>query len=125
MSQIRDLNMLLSIIGDGKTIARINSEWPEAMKALVQLSREAPRKAHKGKMTLSVDVECNNGVATVSVECIIKLPKLPPERTTLWIEPATGFFTLEHPSQLQMFPRAVVDDKTIEGEVAGSAATTG
>lgn len=115
MANIKDLNMLLSLIGEGQTIAEINELWPAAMKTLREMSEDQPRKTHKGKIKLTISVEVKDGVAEVGLDAAIDLPKRPTRSTIFWIRRSDGMLTTEHPSQISMFdgnkPRT-----TIEGD---------
>lgn len=114
MAKIRDLNMLLSLIGEGESIAEINELWPAAMKTLLELSEEQPRKTHKGKITLGIKVEVKDGVADVGLEVKIDLPKRSRRSSIFWISRADGFLTNEHPSQASLFEGN--KRRTIDGE---------
>ena len=113
MAKIKDLNMLLSLIGEGQTIAEINELWPAAMKTLREMSEDQPRKTHKGKITLAIKVEVKDGVAEVGLDVKIDLPKRPSRSTIFWIGRMDGFLTTEHSSQIAMFdgnkPRITID----------------
>lgn len=116
MAKIKDLNMLLSLIGEGDAIAEINELWPAAMKTLLEMSDEQPRKTHKGAITLKIKVEVKDGVAEVGLEAEVKLPKRARRSTIFWISRNDGFLTNEHPSQIAMFdgnkPRTTIDGDT-------------
>ena len=112
MAAIKDLNMLLGLIGEGRAIRELNDLWPEAVKTLAALSRDQPKKSQKGSITLKISIDVKNGLAAVRLASEIKLPKREPEELVLWVEDKTGYFTDEHPKQINMFPDR---NRTIEG----------
>jgi len=115
MTQVRDLNTLLGLIGEGQSIQEVNNLWPEAMQQLVEMSEDQPKKTFKGSVTLKVNVEVKFGVAEVSLDVNVKLPKRPSRSSIFWLT-KDGYFTDEHPRQINMFPdrKKVIDGTAVD-----------
>jgi hypothetical protein len=104
VSKIRDLNTLVGMIDRGLLIREGNEKLADVLETLTALSAEQPKKKVKGKVTLEVDIEVVNGVATISARVKAKKPE--PERgTSLFWLTSDGQLTTEHPQQISMFPR--------------------
>lgn len=110
MTQVKDLNTLLGLINDGRSIAEINDLWPTLVKDLLDLSSDDSKKTFKGTITLKLTVEVQAGIAQVSLESAIKAPSRKPE-VSIFFPTRDGYLSDEHPKQIAMFgggrPRVV------------------
>lgn len=101
MTKVRDLNTLVGMIDRGHLIRDGNDKLADVLSTLTAMSAEAPKRKVKGKVTLEVDIEVVNGVATISATVKAKKPE--PERgASLFWTTADGALTTEHPQQLDM-----------------------
>lgn len=107
MTKIRDLNTLVGMVDRGLVIRESNAKFADVLETLHTMSAEAPKRKVKGKITLEVDIEVVNGVATISASVKAKKPE--PERgaSLFWLT-SDGGLTTEHPQQVDMFrPREI------------------
>lgn len=102
MAKIRDLNTLVGMLDRGLVIREGNEKLADVLSTLTELSAESPKRKVKGKVTLEVDIEVVNGVATISASVKAKKPEPDRGTTVLWLG-ADGELTNEHPHQIDMF----------------------
>lgn len=102
MTQIKDLNTLLGLIDNGRSIREVNDLYPKVMAALLAFSEEQTKKTFKGNITLKVSFAVTNGIADVSLDIATKVPTPVRGSSLFWIN-KNGFLTDEHPKQIPMF----------------------
>lgn len=113
MAKIRDINTLMGMLDRGHVIREANGQLGELLAGLNDLNGDAPKKAVKGSLTIKVEVELKDGVATIAASVEKKLPKCAPGSGLFWLD-KDGDITTEHPQQDDMFklreaPRERVD----------------
>lgn len=104
MSKIRDVVTVLGMVDRGHLIREANEKFEQVLTELNDQSIESPKKKLKGKVTITLDIMVENGIATVTAEATNKLPKRPPGAAIFWTT-QDGALTTQHPQQNDMFIR--------------------
>ena len=107
MSRVmRNFREMLGLLSRGDFTRKCDEE----MEKIVQALEEMP--SDKGKATLTLTIDFNYELGRVDIDPKIKI-KLPETakfmKTPFWTH--DGALTLEHPNQINMFPRDVTSDR--------------
>lgn len=105
MSQeIRDGLTVLGLLERGNVTADLTANMAEVLKTLGEVA--ANQKKVKGSIMLKLSLEVENGAVRVDAEFSTKTPKVA-RPSTLFFLTADGALSLDHPTQMTMFPREV------------------
>lgn len=101
MKKIRDAQAILGFLEGGQLMADLSTEITTTAAKLKELAN-IPKKKVKGKLTLSLDFEVQDGVLTIDSAIATKLPKESRRNTMCWVLD-DGSLSTEHPQQADMF----------------------
>ena len=103
MPVIRDAKTLIGYLDRGELVEDTMSALTEALVVLKQYSdASGPKAKFKGKVTLEIEAEVQNGMVTIVGTVGVKVPKKPRGTTTFWLTDE-GQLSTEHPNQHDMF----------------------
>jgi len=107
MKQLRDASVILGTLENGEMIAALGAAITDSLKKLNEHAGNRPKSKAKGKVTLTIEMEVEQGGVNITGDIVAKLPKMPRGSTYFWVLP-DGALSLEHPQQIDMFsgPRA-------------------
>lgn len=113
MKKIRDAGVLLGYLEDGEFLGDLNTSLQETIEALHE--RAGNKGKAKGSLTIKVDIEVANAMATIKSHFDAKTPK--PERgSTVLFVTDDGELSTEHPRQHDMFIRDADERRRRAGE---------
>lgn len=106
---VRGFGALLQTLEEGQLLVDAGDALTDLNRKLARVS-DAQGKA-KGKITIELNLEAENGVVEITSAVKVTEPKLARERTVLWAT-KEGHFTGENPKQIKMPLRDVGGGKT-------------
>lgn len=102
--EIRDGVTVLGLLERGAVTTDLTAHMTEVLKTLGEIA--CNQKKVKGSITLKLSLEVENGAVRVDAEFTTKVPKVP-RPSSLFFLTAEGGLSLDHPTQMTMFPREV------------------
>jgi hypothetical protein len=94
---------LIGYLDRGELVEDTMSALTEALVVLKQYSDvSGPKAKFKGKVTLEIEAEVQNGMVTIVGSIGLKVPKKPRGTTIFWLTDDAELST-EHPNQHDMF----------------------
>lgn len=113
MPVIRDAKTLIGFLDRGELVQDTMTKLTEMLVLLKEFSDGAgPKAKFKGKVTLEIEAEVQNGMVTIVGAITAKVPKKPRGTTVFWLTD-DGELSTEHPHQNDMFkPKDVPLDGT-------------
>lgn len=101
MKRIRDAQAILGLLEGGQLISDLGTEITNTTAKLKEMAI-TPKKKVKGKLSLTLDFEVQDGVLTIESTIAAKLPKEARRSTMCWVLD-DGSLSTEHPQQQDMF----------------------
>ena len=102
MKKIRDAQTIIGMLEGGELAAALSDDITETLAKLKGLSGDRPKNKVKGKVTLTLEFEVENGAVTVLAGIDTKVPKAPRGQSFYWLTD-DGALSTEHPQQTDMF----------------------
>lgn len=103
MKRIRDAQVIIGMLEGGDLAAQLSTDIGETLTKLKDLGEIMGRKSKvKGKVTLALEFEVEQGAVTVTAAIETKTPKAPRGSSFYWIT-EDGALSTEHPQQTDMF----------------------
>jgi len=103
MPVIRDAKTLIGYLDRGELVQDTMTKLTEMLVVLKEFSdTSGPKAKFKGKVTLEIEAEVQNGMVTIIGAIATKVPKKPRGTTTFWLTDE-GELSTEHPNQHDMF----------------------
>ena len=116
MKRIRDAQTILSLQEGGQLLTDLGTEITNVTAKLQEMAT-TPKKKVKGRVSLSLNFEVQDGVLSIEADIASKLPKEARRSTLFWVL-GDGSLSTEHPQQQDMFagPREVrTNQETVNG----------
>jgi hypothetical protein len=103
MKKIRDAQIIIGMLEGGELANQLSADITETLTKLKDLGEVMGRKSKvKGKVTLALEFEMENGAVTVTAGIETKVPKAPRGTSFYWVTD-DGSLSTEHPQQTDMF----------------------
>ncbi|MFG1246757.1 hypothetical protein [Xanthobacter flavus] len=102
MQRIRDAQTILGTLEDGELAKELSFQITDSLRQLKEQCGNRPKVKAKGKVTLTINLEVQDGSVTIDCEVAAKVPKPPRASTFLWVL-EDGSLSTEHPKQMDMF----------------------
>lgn len=107
MQRIRDAQTIIGALEGGELAQELSSQITDALAKLKEQAGNRPKVKAKGKVVLTLDIEVEQGAATITGNIEAKVPKPARGSSFFWVLD-DGALSTEHPQQMNFFagPRA-------------------
>lgn len=110
MAAIRDFTMVLGLMENGKFASELSEFVRGVIAELHDVSEVKNGAQVKGSAALKLSFTVKDGTIEIAADMTKVVPKMPRRSSHFWIGEG-GELSTEHPSQHDMFPRPVSDDR--------------
>lgn len=102
MKRIREAQTIIGSLEHGETAAELTRIITKTLSELKELAGNRPKHKVKGSVSLKLNIEVEQGTATITADIDAKTPKPLRGASFYWVLD-DGALSLEHPQQQDMF----------------------